>query len=800
MFTVLARLSSRLVVRDSVIGAIPAGACTAALEATLKVAESIRLNLQHILINGLFPISYNLHSRAAQDHSLAILPALSNGTQAPTKMSNPSTSNALVPSSQGSSAFSQQGSLDWVALGKMQYSASIAVLSRLAKAGIDTLTVAFGQAMCVRLPIGAHGEKILAESMKTLTAKSVAGDLIWFGVGVRHILRELVQTSQGCSLVALCAALTESHSISVSALVLYEIARECGGSQELAPSLEQWEALVRVASPVFNATTFGIRIHQISRLGMPVNGLASRPEVSHPSDLAKALLSIGQIVHGSLRSVSIHGGYSSSWIAAWADFVLGLRVLVRDTHGIPVYANYDTSESFAQVNIDFFEDGDNKALVCVESSHIVRSGREFIRQCFGPQRRVDSMDSDVTFCAGRLHWETMLSDTFGDAFTSLMQRTDDETSIAPPPAMAKFRFIFIAEQPMTRNQIFTRMLAISAIVFVAKGVTTMHYGTARHYLLRACDTIPELRQCKEEVLLAVRDLSTAAKIEDSWLDHRTTLNHLPKILGLTRDYELLVAHLQNLCPCDNHEGHSRQFCLLRLADTIIYMTFLFDCAVLDTPLKPTVYGLHYLYDGAVSIANATAGMFESRTAFRIDAPPSLALFTCLSRFAEGDCAKTFAPLAAVFSAEDWKKDSHGDIAQSDGKLYCYIQPLEELTDNIQTASKIHVGSGPIEYRARNYPALHDKIWEDESRPLYPTRRTELVDDISYLKHDTTINPITVQLVIEEKPPTLGWRRAGKRPRGIRQAQSYAAAAEGERSGEMRSNRDNGGSDGPGEDR
>ncbi|KAJ8110875.1 hypothetical protein OPT61_g6393 [Boeremia exigua] len=92
--------------------------------------------------------------------------------------------------------------------------------------------------MCIRLPIGAHGERVLTQAMSTLAAKSCAADLLWFGTGVRQILRELVQTSQGCSLVALCAALTEGHSIAVSALVLYDIAKQTGGPQELQPSLE----------------------------------------------------------------------------------------------------------------------------------------------------------------------------------------------------------------------------------------------------------------------------------------------------------------------------------------------------------------------------------------------------------------------------------------------------------------------------------------------------------------------------------------------------------------------------------
>ena len=55
---------------------------------------------------------------------------------------------------------------------------------------------------------------------------------------------------QGCSLIALCGALTKGHAIPVSALVLYEIVKECGSPRKLAPSLEQWEALVRVAASV----------------------------------------------------------------------------------------------------------------------------------------------------------------------------------------------------------------------------------------------------------------------------------------------------------------------------------------------------------------------------------------------------------------------------------------------------------------------------------------------------------------------------------------------------------------------
>ncbi|CAO1604419.1 hypothetical protein XANCAGTX0491_007976 [Xanthoria calcicola] len=146
--------------------------------------------------------------------------------------------SALVPAgardTQGSS-FTQQDTVDWVALGQTPVQATIAVLGRLSSAGIEPRTVFVGQAMCSKVPLGAHGEKMLKEAMASLKASSSFGDVIWFGVGVRHILRILVETAQGASLVALCAALTESHSLLTSAVVLYEMCKQSGSPKELMP-------------------------------------------------------------------------------------------------------------------------------------------------------------------------------------------------------------------------------------------------------------------------------------------------------------------------------------------------------------------------------------------------------------------------------------------------------------------------------------------------------------------------------------------------------------------------------------
>jgi hypothetical protein len=173
---------------------------------------------------------------------------------------------SLVPADSSGQQFTTTGQVDWAGLGRMQLSASVAVLGRLSAAGVEPLTVAVGQAMCSRIPLGVHGEKVLMEAMGKLKAFSSYGDLIWFGVGVRHILRTLVQTSQGASLVALCAALAECHSTPTAALIMFEMSKVLGSPEDLRPSYDQWKALAKVCSSVLAVTTFGVRLQQLLNL------------------------------------------------------------------------------------------------------------------------------------------------------------------------------------------------------------------------------------------------------------------------------------------------------------------------------------------------------------------------------------------------------------------------------------------------------------------------------------------------------------------------------------------------------
>jgi hypothetical protein len=622
--------------------------------------------------------------------------------------------------------------------------------------------------MCIRLPIGANGERVLSEAMSTLTAKSCAADLIWFGTGVRHILRELVQTSQGCSLVALCAALTEGHSTTVSALVLYDIAKEIGGPQELQPSLEQWEALVRTAAPAFNATTFGLRVHQIAKFApspqiqtgqVPYynknnNNSNSRtinttPDTSHPTDLAKVLLSIGQVVQGNLRTVSVQGGCCCSWIAAWSDFVLGLRVLVRDANGIVVFANFNASEASAQVNVTFIS-GTPRDVLCVQTSHSVRSGVDFVRHCFGRQRFVQ--DHDLVFHSGTLTWSTMFRASFGTSFTTLVEHADDGLGKGPGTSISElinsersvWRSVFLP-----RQQVFSRAMVAAIIILFANSTTISHYVTVHIYSLHACDIISELQPCKDDIQVAIREFLAILGAEDSLLDRHDTA--IPSAIGtLTIEYRKYQEMLGMNCGCLEHrfkvDTIPIQFCLMKLTDTMIYMTYLLDRVVFDDLLQPTIYGMHRIY--AASVRGSELPDDELNRANYVS------FIRRLTRIIDERGNSCFSDLAALFSGQDWGTDMFGGLAQSDGKLYCYSQLIEGLTDNIRTATQIHVGSGQMEYRSRIYRVLYDRSGQAEHEPGYPAQHTELVDSIDCLGCDTTSSPITSEVVIVETPNHL----------------------------------------------
>ncbi|KAL1632901.1 hypothetical protein SLS56_003186 [Neofusicoccum ribis] len=250
-------------------------------------------------------------------------------------------------------AFAQQGSLDWVALSNMPIITSIAILGRLSRAGLEPLTVAIAQAVCIKLPVGVQGEQRLSEAMSTLKMHGSFGNVVWFGVGIRHILRTLVQTSQGASSVALTAALSEGFSTHVAALVLYELPKFFGSPADLTPSFAQWQQYVQVCSGIVSTSGFGQKIAQHAKiLGFTNRNNPMHWRASEAKDVAKFLRGISDILNGQTESMEVIGSMTCSWAFILCDYIFGLRVQLCRPEGEDtgiIFQNYDSGKDTYQI-------------------------------------------------------------------------------------------------------------------------------------------------------------------------------------------------------------------------------------------------------------------------------------------------------------------------------------------------------------------------------------------------------------------------------------------------------------------
>lgn len=125
-----------------------------------------------------------------------------------------------------SSTLVQQGSVDWVALSRTSLHFSVEVLSRFSRAGVEIITVAIGQAIFSGFNVPADGQQRLADAVAKLKGFASYGNILWFGFGIKHVVRTLCETEQGATCAAICACLSVSYDPLFASQVLKALADE----------------------------------------------------------------------------------------------------------------------------------------------------------------------------------------------------------------------------------------------------------------------------------------------------------------------------------------------------------------------------------------------------------------------------------------------------------------------------------------------------------------------------------------------------------------------------------------------
>lgn len=231
------------------------------------------------------------------------------------------------------------GQVDWTSLSRSTITMSLDVAARFANAGVDAITVGVGRALGSRFLFPPEGQQELMSSLNQMKGVSSFSNTIWFGFGVKHVVRALIETEQGAMFVALCAALADGRSkLWDVGCVLREMCLVLDAPPELIPSIHQWKTFAGVCEGSLRRSHFPDVYHHFFRLFVP-QGHSS--PLSGPA-MAKALHALGKLSKKETVNVVFAGTGECALLAAIAQCLLRLLVQIQDEDGVTLYASQDS--------------------------------------------------------------------------------------------------------------------------------------------------------------------------------------------------------------------------------------------------------------------------------------------------------------------------------------------------------------------------------------------------------------------------------------------------------------------------
>lgn len=322
---------------------------------------------------------------------------------------------AVVPAS---SNFQQQGTVDWVELSGRSVQFSVAVLARLSKAGIDPFTLQVGRAICTNFSLHPIAQGRISDAILALKKFASYGDVIWFGFGVKHVVTDLAETEEGLALVAVCAALSTTYDSLYGARVLRELCGLCKAPLTFSPAIRQWKILVELCAGILTSSHFGLVLDGFRRLVLR-GGNTLLETMRCPttySALAEAILTIAQVTTKRLASATFTGGLDCVWLAAVAEWIFSLDVVIYNSADLALYRSRSLDQQPPQITVVYVEnmtEREEQSFVS-EKTSLIRSGRTlFVREDDNPL-------GDPHFFNWRSSWSTILHDTFHGGIDELL--------------------------------------------------------------------------------------------------------------------------------------------------------------------------------------------------------------------------------------------------------------------------------------------------------------------------------------------------------------------------------------------
>ncbi|KEF56496.1 uncharacterized protein A1O9_08077 [Exophiala aquamarina CBS 119918] len=623
----------------------------------------------------------------------------------------------LVPSSN----FSQQGTIDWVSLEAQVLSFSFGILGRLSSANVDGLTISVGQILCQRFCLGPTGRSNVQEALAKLRSYSGFGDSLWFGFGIRSLVRTMGNSQEGTALLALCGAMGECFPTNLGAEVLLEMTQLYDLPGHLTPSGLQWSALIKACAGVFAATPFPVLAEQFMTLGpsktrfttyvMDIQAVTTGRSFPFPKDLAAALTGMFKVSCKEISSILIRGGPACGWLAAVAFWLLDLSVTIS-CEGQLLYSNIST-QSDAQIQLIFDSDIDANPLdmQLVTNTYYLRNSAEFLHR--------ESDDLQMTTMSGRLRWGNCLSEAFGADFLRLMKNPKlVGTAIG---CAARIFKAFACGDPSIDREIL--------------GEWRSHFDSASGlgFVGNTLAWFPELEVTKENMEFGVRLSLIDAQIR----------------------YEQQIVLIEEICKCAEcfHGGPTEDeaLCLSVIFESIVVMSTAMAGISIADGILPSRAGFELFYVRQRRLRTDADEDFLEKVK-RIGYIHRVLETTTRNINSDISIAETrLLDATKLFTGQETFGLGHIlDItAVSTGGLCLYLDMLRELSLDRNLVGRVHVVPGKIERNGKPFDFVSDREYHPNGHYTGLTDEVPDFTEISMLAQEH-VRSLRVSYKLEDK--------------------------------------------------
>lgn len=613
-------------------------------------------------------------------------------------------SDSLVPplSQSFGTSFSQQGSISWVDLAKCLVSASIGFYQRLSGSdvGVDTATV--GLVLGSRFKFGHFGRDNFLKALKQLPSMSTYGNVIWFGFGVRHLIRDLTTKEEGGVLVALCGALSCYHE-DVAAEILHEMVDILNPQENPAPSILQWKSLLKVCGGVLSTTDFPVKAETLMRKHSYLQYLNSNATAVDPSsrlrghaspeEVAKALLAVADLSRKKLESITVVGAADGGWLAAVAEWMFNLKVVIIGTDGRECYNNCGIHDT-VQLTVEFTEQNgvnDNSDLVCTDQ--IFR-----LQHTMGMFRRQDG-SLGMTLLSGRVEWSSALMATFGSDFQKLI-----EMRVAAGKAIGNAARVFEAVASSEKGVMLDTARDCTSYSEASRG---------RGFISSALEIFPELKGMQMDMDQGIR-----MSFEEAKAAYETNRSFLCRGCGC------------KICQ-DGEDGmqSEERFCSVILLETIIVMIRSIAGMTIAPQLRPARSGLEAFYERQLKV-NFCTSHEQERERSRYGKISNLLeiAFSALDEAwqqVEAVAVRRLIDAVRLFSGRGIPDSSWHTSAVCVSGICVFLDVFQKLSDSSEDIARCHVMPGSIEMQEKTFDWIEDL--SDHQVQGMPARKRQGID-------------------------------------------------------------------------